>query len=194
MGKLNFLKFEIVLIFFWHLIYGINVNAQERQESGIGVQGISYLSPVKTGKMYYGTYGSVNLRSENNITELKFITGIQFHEKVKIIDLGSTLRIFPAKKLLYIGISPYNVRLLTLKNKEIDEAEQVPVSISKGYGVAHLGLQLRLGKNVNIEGEGNYNYFYSSKVAGYSFSLGFVFYNNDLLKGVSKVLEQLSNK
>lgn len=166
-------------------------HSQDFQATGIGVQGNMYLSPVTSGKQYYGAYASVNLREESGFMEWKFITGLQFHEKVKIVDLGATLRFFPGKRLVYLGVSPYYARILSLKKNEGDEA---PLAISKGYGVAHLGLQLPLGKTVNFEAEGNYNYFYDSKAAGYGFSVGLVFYSDDLVSAVSKGLGSYPKK
>lgn len=159
--------------------------SQKVQTSGIGIFGSAFLSPVKTGKKYYAAGASVNLRNEENSLMFRFFGDMQFHDKVKIIDIGSTLRVaFTKQKLIYVGVSPYTMRVSTLKSTAKDS---IPVSISKGFGSAHLGLQFKLSNNINLEMEGNYNYFYQSKVGGYGGSIGFTFYNDEILGAIASV-------
>ncbi|MBK6827758.1 MAG: hypothetical protein IPG86_13225 [Chitinophagaceae bacterium] len=156
--------------------------AQNKQTIGFGGQGNVYFSPLVTGKKYYGAYGSLNIRNSQNSYEFKVYMGVQFNKDIQVVDFGSTFRFLPTKKLVYIGISPFSYRLATLKST-LDDPD--PTSNIKFYGAGHLGLQLPLGKAVNFEIESNYSYFYSQKTGGFGMSVGFVFFNNDLVSAAA---------
>jgi hypothetical protein len=158
--------------------------AQNKQTIGIGAQGNAYFSPLVTGKKYYGAYGSVNIRNSKNNFEYKIYLGTQFNKDIQVIDFGSTFRFLPTSKLVYIGVSPFSYRLATLKST-LDTPD--PTSNIKFYGAAHLGFQLPLGKTVNFEVESNYNYFYSQKAGGFGMSVGFVFFNDDIVSGAASL-------
>jgi hypothetical protein len=166
-------KITIVLIFLAFFI-----NAQDK--SGLGIHGNMFLSPVQNGKNYYAAYGSFNYRDETDFFNMKMFIGMQFHELVKIIDLGWTFKLFPVKNV-YLGVSPYTLRISTLKETEETET---PLAVSKEYGSAHLGYSLPLDENIKMDFEVNYNYFYKSEAAGYGFSVGFIFYSDELINSL----------
>lgn len=163
--------------------------AQKKQSLGFGAQGNAYFSPLVTGKKFYGAYGSMNIRNSQNTFEYKVYLGTQFNKDIQVIDFGTTFRFIPTSKLVYIGISPFSYRLATLKSTLEDED---PTSKIKFYGAAHLGFQLPLGKNINFEIESNYNYFYSQKTGGFGLSVGFVFFNDDIVSGAANYYNRTS--
>lgn len=175
--------FQINLLICLLSITTINLSFSQ-DTNGLGINGTTYFSPIKGGKNYYAAGASFNIRDEKDFFQLKVFGGVQFHELVKIIDIGTTFRILPIKNI-YIGVSPYTIRISTLKETENSEA---PVGLSKDFGTAHLGYAIPISENFKIELEGNYNYFYKSQAAGYGVTLGFVVYDDELLSILSKKL------
>ncbi|TXH58790.1 MAG: hypothetical protein E6Q89_02910 [Bacteroidia bacterium] len=155
----------------------MSINVYSQEANGIGFLGNAFLSPSKTGKMYYGVIGSIYTRipTKNNpdFAVVKLNVGKQFHELVDITDFGATLRISPIK-YSYIGVSPYTYRSLIVK--ETDDGTGDVVFTEKNYGSAHLGFSIPITEDFKFEGEVNYNYFYKSRAAGYGFSAGLVLY------------------
>jgi hypothetical protein len=179
--------FRLTVILLCFAAYSSQAFSQKKQNIGIGVQGNAYFSPLVTGKKYYGAYGSLNIRKPSNMFETKVYMGVQFDKDIQVLDFGTTFRFLPTAKLVYIGISPVSYRAVTLKST-LDS--QTPTTIGKLYGAAHLGFQIPLGRNINFEIESNYHYFYEQKAGGYGLSIGFVFFNDDIVNGVADYMNK----
>lgn len=172
------MKKKLIKTFLFLILFS---NAGYSQENnGIGVNGITYFSPVKGDKNYYAVYGSVNFRDDADSFVFRIFGGLQFNELVKIIDYGVSLRYYPTN-WLYLGVSPYTLRYSLLKETE-NSADAI--ATAKNFGTFHTGLSWAVSKNVKFELEGNYNYFYKSEAAGYGASIGILIYDEEILNAV----------
>lgn len=157
-----------------------------QEASGLGVNGITYFSPVKGDKNYYAVYGSANFRDMDDSFSFRIFGGLQFNELVKIIDYGVSLRYYPTT-FLYFGVSPYTLRYSLLKESENSVQ---PLATAKNFGTFHTGLSWAASDNFKLELEGNYNYFYESEAAGYGVSVGLIIYDEQILDAILNLFKK----